>query len=174
METRKVAYAVVLTAIAVVLSPFFIPVGFAKVYPAQHMVNVLGAVILGPWYALAVAAAAAIIRNVAGTGTLFAFPGGMIGAFIAGYVFVFTRNIYLAALGEIVGTGILGALVSTLLVAPVFMGRVMEVTALIIPFLASTTAGSIVGVLGLLVLQRAGVVKTTKTTHTTKAYEIHL
>lgn len=162
METRKVAYAVVLTAIAVVLSPFFIPAGPTKVFPAQHMVNVLGAVILGPWYTLAVALAASIIRNAAGTGTLFAFPGSMIGAFIAGYVYVFTRNIYLAALGEIVGTGILGAFVSTLLVAPAFMNRALDATALVIPFLASTIAGSIIGVMGLLVLQRAGVVKTAK------------
>lgn len=159
METRKVAYAVVLTAIAVVLSPFFIPVGPTKVFPAQHMVNVLSAVILGPWYALAVAVAASIIRNAAGTGTLFAFPGSMIGAFIAGYVYVWRRNIYLAALGEIFGTGILGALVSTLIVSPVFMSRTMVATALIIPFLASTIAGSIVAVAALLVLQRAGVVK---------------
>ncbi len=160
MQTRKVAYAVVLTAIAVVLSPLSIPIGPVKVLPAQHFANVLGAVLLGPWYALADAAAASIIRNALGTGTLFAFPGSMIGAFIAGYVFVFTRNIYLAACGEVIGTGILGALVSTLLVSPLFMGKPMEATALIIPFLASTLGGSILGVLGLLVLRRAGVVKT--------------
>lgn len=159
METRKVAYAVVLTAIAVALSPFFIPVGPTKVFPAQHMVNVIGAVILGPWYALAVAVAASIIRNALGTGTLFAFPGSMIGAFIAGYVYIFTRNIYLAALGEIFGTGILGALASTLIVSPAFLGKPMDATALIIPFLASTIVGSIIGVLALLTLQRAGVVK---------------
>ncbi len=162
METRKVAYAVVLTAIAVVLSPFFIPVGPTKVFPAQHMVNVIGAVIVGPWYALAAAVAASIIRNATGTGTLFAFPGSMIGAFIAGYVYIFTRNIYLAALGEIFGTGILGALVSTLIVSPAFLGKPMDATALIIPFLASTIGGSIIGVVALLTLQRAGVVTTAK------------
>lgn len=159
METRKVAYAVILTAIAVGLSAFFIPVGPAKAYPVQHMVNVLGAVLLGPWYALAVAIAASIIRNALGTGTIFAFPGSMIGAFIAGWVYVLTRNIYLTALGEIIGTGILGALTSTLLVAPVLQGRPMEVTAFIIPFLASTVVGSIVAVLGLLTLRRAGVIR---------------
>ena len=41
MDTHKVAYAVVLTAIVVVLSPFSIPVGPAKAFPAQHMVNLL-------------------------------------------------------------------------------------------------------------------------------------
>ncbi len=162
METRKVAYAVILTAIAVALSPFFIPVGPTKVYPAQHMVNVLAAVMLGPWYAVVVAFAASVIRNAAGTGTLFAFPGSMIGAFIAGYAYVLTRSMYFAALGEIVGTGVLGALASTLLFAPVFQGRIMDATALVIPFLASTIAGSIIAILSLHLLQRAGVVKASK------------
>lgn len=164
METRKVAYAVVLTALAVVLSPFFIPVGPAKVFPAQHMVNVLGAVLLGPWYALGTALSAAILRNATGMGTLFAFPGSMIGAFLAGYVFKVTRNIYLAALGEIFGTGILGALASTLIVSPAFMGKPMDATALMVPFLVSTIGGSIIAVVGLLALKRAGVVKTAPAT----------
>src|SRR5512138_3377902 len=142
MQSRQVAYAVILTAIAVALSPFSIPVGPTKVFPAQHMVNVLGAVMLGPWYAVAIAIAASILRNVMGTGSLFAFPGSMIGAFIAGDVVIATRNIYLAALGEIIGTGIIGALVSAMLVSPVFMGKPMEATALVIPFLASTIGGS--------------------------------
>ena len=164
METRKVAYAVVLTALAVVLSPFFIPVGPVKAFPVQSMINVLSGVILGPWYALAVAIAASIIRNATGTGTLFAFPGSMIGAFLVGYAYVFTRNIYVAALGEIVGTGFIAAFVSTLLVAPAFMNRAMDATALVIPFLAAAVAGSIIGIVGLVALQRAGVVKTARAT----------
>lgn len=160
MQSRKVAYAVILTAIAVALSPFSIPVGPTKSFPVQAMVNVLGAVMLGPWYAVAIALAASILRNVLGTGTLFAFPGSIIGAFLAGYFYILTRNIYVAALGEIVGTGIIAALVSTLLVSPLFIGKPMEAAALVIPFLASTLAGSIIGVLGLVVLRRAGIVKT--------------
>jgi len=159
MRTRRIAYAVVFTALAVILSPFFIPVGPAKVFPAQHLVNVFAATLLGPWYALAVAVATSLIRNATGMGTLFAFPGSMFGAFLAGYVFQWTRNLYLGALGEIIGTGILGALVSALIVAPMFMGRVMEATALVLPFLLSTLTGSIIAVIALTILRRAGVVK---------------
>lgn len=155
-NTRKVAQAVILTAIAVAFAPFFIPVGPTKVYPAQHMVNVLSGVLLGPWYAMAVAAAAGIIRISLGTGTVFAFPGGMIGAFLCGLAFRYFRNIYIAALGEVFGTGILGAITSTLIVAPLLLNETMGWAALIVPFLASTVGGSIVGVLGLLVLERAG------------------
>ena len=154
--TRQVAQAVVLTAIAVAFSPLFIPIGITKVFPAQHMVNVLGAVLLGPWYALAVATAAGIIRNALNIGTIFAFPGGMIGAFLAGYLYHWTRNIYLGALGEIVGTGLIGATVSALIVGPVFLGKTMALSTFIIAFSASTVAGSIIGVVALLVLRRAG------------------
>jgi energy-coupling factor transport system ATP-binding protein len=55
MKTKNIARAVILVAIAVALSPFFIPVGISKCFPAQHMVNVLAAVMLGPWYAVVIA-----------------------------------------------------------------------------------------------------------------------
>ncbi|HDR16991.1 MAG TPA: hypothetical protein ENN79_16185, partial [Desulfobacteraceae bacterium] len=60
MKTKEVAKAVILVALAVALSPFFIPVGISKCYPAQHMVNVIGGVMLGPWYAVTIAFAAAV------------------------------------------------------------------------------------------------------------------
>lgn len=63
---RKLTIAGVLVAVAVVGSLFSIPVLGAKCSPVQHMVNVLGAVLLGPWYALGMGFAAALIRNVLG------------------------------------------------------------------------------------------------------------
>jgi energy coupling factor transporter S component ThiW len=157
METRTVARAVILVAIGVALSPFTsIPIGIAKINPTQHFINVVGAVLLGPWWAAGIALAIGILRNALGTGTLLAFPGGMIGAFIAGYVYRLTRNIYLGALGEIIGTGLIGAVVSALIVAPMFMGATMAMSALIISFSGSTIVGSIVGVLALKLLERAG------------------
>lgn len=155
-EARKVAYAVVLTALAVALSPFFIPVGITKIYPVQHMVNVISGVILGPWYALAVATATAIIRNALNLGTIFAFPGGMIGAFLAGWAYRLSRNIYLAALAEVIGTGLIASTLSALVIGPVFLKKTMALGTFIIAFSASTIAGSILGVLILLGLKRAG------------------
>lgn len=157
METRKVARALILVAIGVAISPFAsIPIGIAKINPAQHFVNVVGAVLLGPWWATGIALVIGILRNALGTGTLLAFPGGMIGAFLAGLAYRYTRNLYLAALGEIIGTGILGAVVSVLIIAPVFMGKAIAMGALITAFLGSTIAGSILGILGLKLLERAG------------------
>lgn len=159
-NTRKVAQAVVLVAIGVALAPFTsFPIGLAKINPTQHFVNVVSAVLLGPWWAMTIAAIIGVIRNAMGVGTLFAFPGGMIGAFIAGYVYRYTRNLYAGALGEIIGTGIIGAVVSAALVAPVFMNETMAIAALIPSFLGSTIVGSILGVLALRILEQAGVVE---------------
>lgn len=53
-NTRKIALAGVLCAVAVVGSMFSFPVFGSKCAPVQHMVNVLCAVLLGPWYGVAV------------------------------------------------------------------------------------------------------------------------
>ncbi len=158
-NTRRVAHAVVLVAIGVALAPYTsFPIGIAKINPTQHFVNVLGAVLLGPWWAVIIATVIGVIRNVLGVGTLLAFPGGMIGAFLAGLLYRQTRNIYVGAAGEITGTGFIAPVVSALLVAPVFMGKSIPLLALIPSFLASTVAGSILGILALKLLQRAEIV----------------
>jgi energy coupling factor transporter S component ThiW len=163
METRKVARAMILVAIGVAISPFTsIPIGIAKINPAQHFVNVVGAILLGPWWATSIALIVGILRNTLGTGTLLAFPGGMIGAFLAGLIYRYTRNIYLGTLGEIFGTGFLGAVVSVLIIAPLFMGKPMALVVLIIAFSGSTILGSIIGLFALKLLDRAGFVKLRK------------
>lgn len=54
-SVKKLATAGLLTALGVVCSAFYIPVGASKCFPIQHAVNVLGGVILGPGYAVAMA-----------------------------------------------------------------------------------------------------------------------
>ena len=159
-NTRRVAQAVILVAIGVALSPFTsFPIGIAKVNPTQHFVNILAAVLLGPWWAVATAAIIGILRNALGVGTLLAFPGGMIGALFAGLLYRYLRNVYVAGLGEIVGTGIVGALVSAWLVAPFLMGQTMAAGILVASFLGSTILGTVLGILALKVLERAGVLE---------------
>ena len=159
MKPKHVARAVIFVAIAVALSPLFIPVGFTKCFPAQHMINVISAVMLGPWYAVGIAFLAAVIRNMLGLGTLLAFPGGMIGAFLAGLLYRQTRKVSAGAAGEIVGTGLIAPVVSAFLVAPFLMGKVIPLFALIPSFLASTIAGAALGILALNLLQRADIVE---------------
>ena len=159
-DTRKVAYAVVLVAIGVALAPYTsFPIGIAKVNPTQHFVNVLGAVMLGPWWAMTVAAIIGVIRNVMGVGTLLAFPGGMIGAFLAGLLYLRKQNVYEGAVGEVIGTGFIAPVVSAVFVAPILMGKAIPLFALIPSFLASTVAGAVLGVLAVKLLQRADIIE---------------
>jgi energy coupling factor transporter S component ThiW len=154
MQTRDIARAAILVAMAVALSPFFIPVGISKCYPAQHMINVVAAVVLGPAYAVMIAFLAALIRNIFGLGTLLAFPGGMIGALLAGLAYRAFRNTWAAGLGEVLGTGVIGALASAWLVGPVLLGRSIAVGTLIAAFSLSSLGGAIVGLLALKFLRK--------------------
>lgn len=158
-DTRSTARAVVLVAIGVALAPITsFPIGIAVVNPTQHFVNLVGAVLLGPWWAAGIAMVIGIIRNSLGVGSLLAFPGGMIGALLAGYSYRMLRSSWAAAAGEVVGTGILGAIIGGLLVAPVFMDAPLTVTALIPSFLGSSIAGVVIGLPALAVLRRAGLI----------------
>lgn len=160
MDTRTVARAMVLVALGVALSPFTsIPIGIARINPAQHFINVVAATLMGPWWAAGIALAIGILRNAMGTGTLLAFPGGMIGAFLAGVLYRLTRNAYLGALGELIGTGFLGAMASALLVAPVFMKKTMAIGGLVVAFSGSSLLGAILGLGALRLLERAGYVQ---------------
>ena len=67
-RTKKLCVAGILCAVAVVGSMFSIPVFGSKCAPVQHMVNILCAVLLGPWYGVAVAFGASLIRNLMGLG----------------------------------------------------------------------------------------------------------
>lgn len=145
-NTKKLTMAAFFVAIAVVFSFVNIPVGLAKCYPIQHMVNVLSAVLLGPLYSVLVAFCTSLIRNMSGTGSLMAFPGSMIGAFFAGILFYKTKKLYLAFLGEVIGTGIIGALLAYP-IAKFVLGKEMALFGMVIPFSVSTLGGSIIGLI---------------------------
>ena len=135
-----------LVALGTLAGVFSIPVGGALIFPVQHAINVLAAILLGPGPAVLIAFVVALLRNLLGTGTVLAFPGGMVGALVAGYAFqLFGRN-YAAAVGEVVGTGVLGALVAVPL-ARFVLGSEAIALAFVVPFATSSFAGAITGLL---------------------------
>ena len=107
---KKLAMAGVLTALAVAGSLVSFPVAGSKCAPVQHMVNVLAAILLGPWWSVGIAFCASLLRNLMGIGSLMAFPGSMVGAFCCGMVYAGFKNVPFTCLAEAAGTGILGAL----------------------------------------------------------------
>ena len=160
-NTKKIALAGVLCAVAVVGSMFSFPVFGSKCAPVQHMVNVLCAVLLGPWYGVAVAFVASLLRNLLGLGSLMAFPGSMCGALLCGIVYHKTKNLLATLAGEVFGTGIIGGLLAWP-VAVFLMGKAagdIAFYAYIVPFLVSTVGGSIIAGVVLIALEKTGALK---------------
>ena len=79
-RTRRLALAGVFTALAIVGSFLSFPVAGSKCAPVQHIINILAAVTLGPWYSVGIAFCASLLRNLLGLGSMMAFPGSMVGA----------------------------------------------------------------------------------------------
>ena len=153
--TKKLALAGVLTAVAVVGSLLSIPVAGSKCAPVQHMVNILAAVSLGPWWGVGIAFCASLLRNLMGLGSLMAFPGSMMGAMCCGVIYAATRKLFVTCMAETIGTGILGALLAYP-VAKLLMGaEPAGLFVYIIPFMISTVAGSILAY-GILVILEKG------------------
>lgn len=158
-SVKKLALAGVLCAVAVVGSMFSFPVFGSKCAPVQHMVNILCAVFLGPWYGLAVAFVASVLRNLLGLGSLMAFPGSMCGALLCGVAYWKSKNLPLTLAAEVFGTGIIGGL-AAYPVAKELMGLTPETyTVYIVPFLVSTVAGSILAGALVFALQKSGALK---------------
>ena len=131
--TQKIVLSGILIAIATVLGTFSIPVLGAKASPVQHFVNVIAGITLGPVYGVACAFVAALLRNILGTGSLLAFPGSMVGVFLAALLYKKFKKIELAVIGEVIGTGIIGALLAYP-VATVLLGKEVALFVYVIPF----------------------------------------
>ena len=160
-QTKKLCLAGILCAVAVVGSLFSFPVLGSRCAPVQHTVNILCAVVLGPWYGVLVAFCSSLIRNLLGLGSLMAFPGSMLGALLCGIAFWKTKNVPLTLVAEVLGTGILGGLCAWP-VAILFMGKSagdVAFYAYIVPFLISTVGGAIISAFLIAALQKTGLIK---------------
>ena len=161
-NTKKLALAGVLCAVAVVGSLFSFPVFGSKCAPVQHMVNVLCAVLLGPWYGVGAAFVASLLRNLLGLGSLMAFPGSMCGALLCGLVWKYTKKLLPTLAGEVFGTGVIGGLLAYP-IAIAFMGvssANVAFYAYVVPFLISTVVGSIIAGAIIFALQKNGTLST--------------
>lgn len=144
MEIRKLTVTALFVAIGVLTAHLvYIPVGIAKCFPVQHAINVLLAVLLGPRFSVSGAFTISLARNLLGTGSLLAFPGSMIGAFLAGVAYKKTGSLLAAILGELIGTGVIGALVA-FPVAKFFLGSSAGALFFVVPFLVSSAGGCLI------------------------------
>ncbi|MCG3088008.1 energy coupling factor transporter S component ThiW [Sporosarcina cyprini] len=147
MNTRKLVLMTAFVGIAVAGSVFIsFPAGIARAYPIQHAVNVIAAVLLGPLPAVIIAFLTGLIRVLTGTGSLLAFPGGMIGAALAGLLHQKSGKVWMAAIGEMIGTGVIASLLAVPYAA-LLMGTSVTALFFMPPFLVSSISGALLGVL---------------------------
>lgn len=87
-ELKKMTVTAIFIAIGVLLAPFVsFPFGGARVFPLQHLINVLLSVLVGWRYSTAGAFCISSIRIAMGVGTVLAYPGSMIGAALSGVLY---------------------------------------------------------------------------------------
>ncbi len=121
------ATAATLTALGMVISPLSFEWLGTRAFPGQHLINVIAAILLGPQWAAVIAFFVGSLRIAMGTGTIFAYPGGIPGGVVVGIVYLLTVRFgspyrrYLAAFAEPFGTLFIGGTISLLVVAP-FIG----------------------------------------------------
>ena len=124
-ELKKMTVTAIFIAIGVLLAPFVsFPFGGARVFPLQHLINVLMSVLVG---------------------TVLAYPGSMIGAALSGVLYKKTNSIWGAVIGEIVGTGLLGGLIAYPVAAFVLDSKVVALWFFIVAFLPNTCIGAACG-----------------------------
>ena len=106
----RILFLAIWVAVGVVISPILRVEGMC---PMAHFINITCAVFLGPWYALLCATLIGIIRmTIMGIPPL-ALTGAVFGAFLSGFLYRVSKGSLIAAFaGEVIGTGIIGAIIS--------------------------------------------------------------
>lgn len=147
---RKLAAAALLTAVAVVGSLFSFPFLGAKCSPVQHLVNIIGGVYLGPWYAMGSAFCASLIRLLLGLGSPLAFPGSMVGALLSGAMYHMILKhkgqwvrLIGAYIGELFGTSVIGGMLSFPIAYFVMENTAATLFGFVFPFFVSSVVGTV-------------------------------
>ena len=96
-NTKKMVLSAMLAGLAFVLNTF---VYFPAMAPFQHFVDVIAAVVVGPWYACAAAFICGALRMLSGR-TIQAIVGAVFGPVIGGLLYKKTENIWLAMVGMV-------------------------------------------------------------------------
>ncbi len=106
----RLAVMAMLIAIGVVISPILRIEGMC---PMAHLINITAAVLLGPLDSFLVALFIGVIRMAVMGIPPLALTGAVFGALLSGILYKVSKGkIWAAVIGEVIGTGVIGAIVS--------------------------------------------------------------
>lgn len=153
MNIKKVCFSAFMSCLSFILSTF---VSFPFVVPFQHFFNVICAVLVGPFYGFLSALLTGCMRMLLTGRPVTAIIGAVVGAFLAGIGYRISQNMLLAVTGEILGTGILSAIVSYYAMYYGF-GVALTSPFYYIPlFMPASVVGALLGYAALLTMKRSG------------------
>ena len=100
---------------------------------------------------------AALLRNLLELGSLLAFPGSMVGAFVAGMLYKYIKKLPAAYVGELFGTSVLGGLLAYPVARFLVGAPAAAITVYILPFFVSCAGGTVLAIVIVTALKKAKV-----------------
>lgn len=150
--TKKMVLTAMFSCMAFVLNTF---VHFPAMAPFQHFVNALAAATIGPWLGALAGFLTGIFRMACGS-NIGSVTGAIFGPILGGLFYQKCRSIWAIWIGEVIGTGVLGALASYPCFK-LFYGLDAQSPFYFIPFYTpSAMMGASMGIAALLILQKSG------------------
>ena len=142
-------------ALGVVISPILRIEGMC---PMAHLINITCAVFMGPAYAFLCAVLIGVIRMMVMGIPPLALTGAVFGAALSGIFYKLSgKKIIMAVLGEIIGTGIIGAIVSYPVMTYLWGKEGITLFFYVPSFIMGTLIGGSIAFLLLKKLESAGV-----------------
>ncbi|MCR5196144.1 MAG: energy coupling factor transporter S component ThiW [Pseudobutyrivibrio sp.] len=146
-----------LVAIGVVISPLLRVEGMC---PMAHLINITAAVFLGPLDAFLVALMIGVIRMTLMGIPPLALTGAVFGALLSGILYKVSKGkIWAAVLGEIVGTGVIGAIISYPVMTFLWGREGLSWLFYVPSFICGTLIGGSIAAIFLYQLQRMGALR---------------
>ncbi|MBQ3854089.1 MAG: energy coupling factor transporter S component ThiW [Anaerovibrio sp.] len=151
-KVLRMVFMAMMIGLGVVISPILRIEGMC---PMAHLINIVCAVLLGPVEAFTCALIIGIIRMMFMGIPPLALTGAIFGATLSGVLYRLSKGKLIAAvLGEIIGTGIIGAIVSYPVMA-LLMGRTGLTWLFYVPsFIMGTLIGGTIAFIFLTALKR--------------------
>ena len=153
-DLLKLVMVSMLVALGVVISPILRIEGMC---PMAHFINIVCAVLLGPWYALLCATLIGVIRMMLMGIPPLALTGAVFGAMLSGILYRMSNGkLIYAVIGEVIGTGIIGAIVSYPIMAFIY-GKTGLTWLFYVPlFVCGTLIGGTIAYFFLTSLRKSG------------------